>query len=52
MRLHVKRWVNEWDLKRLYPGTDVETEEQELRPSYSEDTEIERQSEPGEERDD
>jgi len=46
MRSHVRRWINEWDLKRLYPGTDVVTEEEELRPSYGEDLEIEHSSEP------
>jgi hypothetical protein len=41
MRSHVRRWINEWDLRRLYPGVDISTEERELRPSYSEDAEIE-----------
>jgi hypothetical protein len=41
MRSHIRRWINEWDLKRLYPGSDVTTEEQELRPTYAEDAEIE-----------
>lgn len=45
MRSHVRRWINEWDLKRLYPGADVVTEEEELRPTYEEDVEIERPSE-------
>ena len=48
MRSHVRRWINEWDLKRLYPGTDVVTEEQEMRPTYAEDAEIEKVSEPEE----
>lgn len=48
MRSHVRRWINEWDLKRLYPGTDVVTEEQEMRPTYAEDADIERLSEPEE----
>jgi hypothetical protein len=38
MRSYVRRWVNEWDLRRLYPGADICTdEEQEIRPSYEED---------------
>ena len=41
MRSYVRRWMNEWDLKRLYPGSDVETEEVELRPSYEEDLDLE-----------
>ena len=48
MRSHIRRWINEWDLKRLYPGTEVTTEEEELRPSYAEDTGIEQLSEPEE----
>ena len=45
MRSHVRRWITEWDLKRLYPGSDVTTEERELRPSYGEDAEIEKPTE-------
>jgi hypothetical protein len=41
MRKHVRRWINEWDLKRVYPGTSFSIEEQELAPSYSEDIELE-----------
>ncbi len=41
MRSHVRRWINEWDLKRLYPGAEVHTEEQELHVGYSEDAELE-----------
>ena len=41
MRSHVRRWMNEWDLKRLYPGATVSTEEQELRPTYEEDEALE-----------
>lgn len=41
MRSHVRRWMNEWDLKRLYPGAIVSTEERELRPSYEEDKALE-----------
>jgi hypothetical protein len=42
MRSHVRRWINEWDLKRLYPGMEVTTEEQEVRPTYQEDAEMEK----------
>jgi hypothetical protein len=38
MRSYVRRWVNEWDLRRLYPGADISTdEEQEIRPTYEQD---------------
>ncbi len=47
MRSHVRRWINEWDLKRLYPGAAVSTEEQELRPSYEEDVALEGSPETG-----
>ena len=41
MRTHVRRWINEWDLRRLYPGTCFTIEEQQLAPSYAEDKELE-----------
>jgi hypothetical protein len=41
MRSHVRRWMNEWDLKRLYPGAAVVTEEQTLKSSYDEDIALE-----------
>ena len=41
MRSHVRRWINEWDLNRLFPGATVDTEEQELRPTYEEDLALE-----------
>jgi hypothetical protein len=47
MRAHVRRWINEWDLKRIYPTAQVSTEEEALRPSYSEDQDLERPSENG-----
>jgi hypothetical protein len=38
MRSYVRRWVNEWDLRRLYPGADLASEdEQEMKPSYEQD---------------
>lgn len=45
MRSYVRRWINEWDLKRLYPGAEVHTEEDELRVDYGEDQELEVASE-------
>ena len=41
MRSHVRRWIHEWDLKRLYPGVEVQTEEQHVQPTYSEDKDLE-----------
>ncbi len=47
MRSYVRRWVNEWDLQRLYPGASLTPEvEQEMRPSYDEDQSLEESSEP------
>jgi len=38
MRSYVRRWVNEWDLRRLYPSASLSTEEEPaLRPSYVQD---------------
>jgi len=47
MRSYVRRWVNEWDLKRLYPAAELSTEEeQEIRPTYEQDDSLEEPSEP------
>lgn len=46
MRSYVRRWINEWDLTRLYPGSVVSTEEVDLRPTYVEMDELEETSEP------
>lgn len=45
MRSHVRRWINEWDLERLFPGQVVQTVEQELKPSYAEDETLEESAE-------
>jgi hypothetical protein len=51
MRSYVRRWVNEWDLRRLYPGTDIVTDdEQEMKPTYDPDEDLEVPSVPPEER--
>ena len=44
MRSYVRRWINEWDLKRLYPEAAVSIEEQELQPTYEEDRDLEQSS--------
>jgi hypothetical protein len=45
MRSYVRRWVNEWDLRRLYPGAEIcNGEEQEIRPTYERDESLEQPS--------
>jgi hypothetical protein len=48
MRSHVRRWINEWDLRRFDAANVAQTEE-ELRPTYREDPQIEIPAETGEE---
>jgi hypothetical protein len=45
MRSHVRRWINEWDLRRLYPNANVQIEEQSIQQSYNEDKAMEQASE-------
>ena len=47
MRSYVRRWINEWDLERLYPGEALETVETELHMDYTENSELERVAEDG-----
>lgn len=42
IRSYVRRWINEWDLRRLFPDTEPEIEETELTFSYEEDTTLEK----------
>jgi hypothetical protein len=50
MRSYVRRWVSEWDLRRLYPGRNiVADEEQQITPTYDADEDLEVPSEPAEE---
>ena len=42
IRSYVRRWINEWDLRRLFPETEPEIEETELTFSRAEDTTLER----------
>ncbi len=42
MRSHVRRWIAEWDLRRLYPSSQVDLEEEELHVEYGEDTALQR----------
>jgi hypothetical protein len=41
MRSYVRRWINEWDLRRLYPQAKVEIQEEPLAPSYEQDDDLE-----------
>lgn len=41
IRSHVRRWINEWDLKRLYPDAEIRTEEEEMRYDFSESPDLE-----------
>ena len=45
MRQYVRAWINEWDLKRLYPGETVETVVAEVALDYDEDADLEVPSE-------
>ncbi len=44
IRPFVRRWINEWDLRRLYPDIEPEMEETELEFHYQEDRELEESS--------
>ncbi len=44
IRPFVRRWINEWDLRRIYPDLEPEMEETELEFRYKEDLELERPS--------
>ena len=45
MRYRIRAAINEWDLKRLYPDAQPETEGQEFKPSFEEQTELEQEPE-------
>ena len=44
MRYKVRAAINEWDLMRLYPGSQPETESDEFILTYEENSDLERQS--------
>ncbi len=47
MRSYVRRLVNEWDLKRLYPGAEVcAAEEDQIELTYEQDESLEHPAEP------
>ena len=41
LRQYVRRWINEWDLLRLYPRYTADTVLEELHADYSEEPELE-----------
>ncbi len=41
IRQHIKRWINAWDLVRLYPEYSPNIQVTPLSPSYSEDLDLE-----------
>ena len=41
IRQHIKRWINEWDLRRLYPEYTPDIEVAELRQDLSEESDLE-----------
>jgi len=43
MRSYVRRWINEWDLLRLYPDARPDIEESEFKFDYGEDVAFERE---------
>jgi len=45
MRTYVRRWINEWDLRRLYPGRTLNIEEILLQVDYTESPELQQPSE-------
>jgi hypothetical protein len=45
MREYVKRWITEWDLKRLDPSYTVELERTTLTQNYEEETALEASTE-------
>jgi hypothetical protein len=42
MRQYVRRWINEWDLLRLYPDYRPTIEVGQLTVDYAEDPDLER----------
>jgi hypothetical protein len=36
LRAYIRRWITEWDMRRLYPQTEVELETTEWQTDYSE----------------
>lgn len=49
MRSYVRRWINEWDLRRIYPDELVRLEEMEVTTDYTESPELQQPSDATEE---
>ena len=41
IRQHIKRWINTWDLVRLYPDYRPDIEVSEMKERFSEDLDLE-----------
>jgi hypothetical protein len=52
IRQYVRRWINEWDLKRLYPDYSPETVVAPVAVQYTEEPELELSEESGSHGDD
>jgi hypothetical protein len=52
IRQYVRRWINEWDLKRLYPDYAPDTMVAELPVQYTEQPELEALGDPAADKDD
>jgi hypothetical protein len=48
IRQHIKRWINAWDLVRLYPEYEPDIQVGQLTQSYAEDLDLEKTDEEGE----
>jgi hypothetical protein len=45
MRAYVRRWINEWDLRRLYPEAVVDLHEESVSVNYETDADLEVETE-------
>lgn len=46
MRSFVRRWINEWDVARLFPDETPDSLEEDVKRDYAEDPDFEQESEP------
>lgn len=52
IRQHIKRWINSWDMVRLYPEYQPDIQVTQLTQSYSEDLDLEDEDDDSEDGDD
>jgi hypothetical protein len=45
MRAYVRRWINEWDLRRIYPTAVIDFVDENLKVSYETDADLEKDAE-------